>query len=109
MEKKSRNLFSGIAFALTVALIVSVLSAFEQRVIDENAQIIEKNIRQAAIYCYAVEGAYPQDIEYLKRYYGLTTDDEKYYISYESFGSNIMPDIVVVKKGTYYFDGKEGR
>lgn len=72
----------------------------------ENAIMVEKNIRKAAIACYAIEGSYPQEIEYLEKHYGLTIDHSNFVVNYESVGSNLMPAIAVVPKGTYHFENE---
>jgi hypothetical protein len=39
---------------------------------------------------------------YLEEHYGITYDKDRYVISYESIGSNLMPDVTVIplkKKG----------
>ena len=51
---------------------------------------------QGAVQCYALEGFYPEDLTYLKEHYGLTYDSEKYVVSYEVIGSNLMPDVSVI-------------
>ena len=35
-------------------------------------------------------------MQYLEEHYGLTYDSEKYVISYEIIGSNLMPDVSVI-------------
>ena len=45
----------------------------------------------------AVEGAYPDDLEYLRTHYGLAYDQSRYLVRYDSFGSNLMPDISVTE------------
>ena len=53
-------------------------------------------VLQGAVQCYALEGFYPEDLTYLKEHYGLTYDPEKYVVSYEVIGSNLMPDVAVI-------------
>ena len=67
-------------------------------------QVVESNIRKAAISCYAIEGAYPQTMDYLEDHYGLQFDHDKYVVEYDIIGSNVMPWIAVAEKGSYYFD-----
>jgi hypothetical protein len=64
----------------------------------ESARILEDAIRRATVQCYALEGAYPQSVEYLAENYGIRMDRERYNIFYEGFASNIMPDITVIPK-----------
>ena len=54
---------------------------------------------QGAVQCYALEGFYPEDLEYLETHYGLSYDSEKYVISYEVIGSNLMPDVTIIPLG----------
>lgn len=54
-------------------------------------------VHNAALTCYAVEGAYPTSLEYLRTHYGLAYDQSRYLVRYDSFGSNLMPDISVTE------------
>ncbi len=65
---------------------------------SESARIMEDAIRRATVQCYALEGAYPQSVDYLVENYGIHIDREKYDVFYEGFASNIMPDITVIPK-----------
>ncbi len=58
---------------------------------------VTKAVHNAALTCYAVEGAYPTNLEYLRTHYGLAYDQSRYLVRYDSFGSNLMPDISVTE------------
>ena len=60
---------------------------------------IEETVRRTALTCYALEGAYPPDLEYMNNRYGLGFDEERYQVYYDVYGSNLMPDITVLEKG----------
>lgn len=62
--------------------------------------LVRDAVKNAALTCYAVEGAYPEDIDYLRRHYGLAYNEERYMIYYDAFASNVLPDIRVVERGT---------
>ena len=62
-------------------------------------ELVQNAVRRAALTCYAVEGAYPSTLDYLKRNYGLVYDEENYFVFYNSFASNILPEIRVTEKG----------
>ena len=64
----------------------------------EGRRLAEQAIREAAVSCYALEGAYPDTYQDLKRQSGLAVDEEKYVVFYEIFASNIMPEITVVER-----------
>ena len=60
-------------------------------------QFVTEAVHNAALTCYAVEGAYPSNLEYLRAHYGLAYDQDRYLVRYDSFGSNLMPDISVIE------------
>ena len=66
----------------------------------EELVLVRDAVRRAAVSCYAVEGAYPATIRYLEENYGLVYDDDTYFVLYDAFASNIMPQIRVVERGT---------
>lgn len=54
--------------------------------------------RNAAIQCYALEGAYPANIDYLYEHYGLK-ENKNIIIYYDYVASNLMPDILAAELG----------
>ena len=90
-----------IALALSAAAVaivaVSIQSSNESRK-SENLHIIENGVRRAATECYAVEGFYPEDIEYLIENYSLHIDESRCIVHYNPVSSNIMPDIRVIAR-----------
>ena len=65
---------------------------------DESFNVLSEAIIKSAVQCYAIEGFYPPDIEYLESNYGLLVNHDKYFISYSVFASNIIPEIQVFLK-----------
>ncbi len=66
---------------------------------DKEIQLVEDAVRKAALTCYAVEGMYPDDLQYLRDNYQLAYNEEKYLVTYDSFASNLMPGISVTERG----------
>ncbi len=60
---------------------------------------VEDAVRHAALTCFAVEGAYPGELSYLRQHYGLSFDESRYHVYYEAFASNQMPQIRVILRG----------
>lgn len=60
-------------------------------------QFVVDAVHNAAVTCYAVEGAYPDDIEYLRSHYGLAYDQDRYMVTYSAFASNLLPEIYVTE------------
>lgn len=65
----------------------------------EESRIVRDAVRRAALTCYAVEGAYPDSLDYLKENYHLSYDENQYFVTYDAFASNMTPDIYVVERG----------
>jgi hypothetical protein len=93
-----------LAFCIFFAVFASVLSFVLTGLRQANAasdteglRIAEESIRRSAINCYAIEGSYPPDFDYLKEHYGISVDERKYNVYYEIFASNIMPVITVIQ------------
>jgi len=65
---------------------------------EEKYDILKEALSHNIVQCYAIEGFYPPNIEYLEKNYGLVIDHEKYAISYNVFASNIMPEVDIFSK-----------
>lgn len=66
---------------------------------DSERELVQDAVRSAMLTCYAVEGAYPLSIDYLKDYYGLRYNEDAYYVVYDAFASNVMPGVQVLPVG----------
>ena len=62
-------------------------------------EIVRDAVKNAALTCYAVEGAYPDSVDYLREHYRLAYDEDRYLITYDAFASNMIPDIWVTEVG----------
>ena len=58
---------------------------------------LEQVLHKTAAACYAAEGIYPPDLEYLEEHYGIQVDRDRYTVMYDVFASNLMPDITVLE------------
>lgn len=85
-----------IIAVLLVAAVVMMTGRAENGLEDERLENLAQAVHKAAVSCYAIEGFYPADIEYLKENYGLMADEGKYTVIYDTFASNILPDITVL-------------
>ena len=64
----------------------------------EDRKLLEEALRRGAVACYAAEGFYPPDADYLCRNYAITYDQGRYTVHYTLFASNLMPDITVTER-----------
>ena len=70
--------------------------SFSGKAEAEGEETLRSAIARAVVQCYAIEGRYPPSVEYLEENYGIQIDRERYYVFYEGFASNVMPDITVI-------------
>ncbi|MBQ6374298.1 MAG: hypothetical protein IJJ45_07420 [Clostridia bacterium] len=90
-----------VAVVLLLVLLLAGVWAVVSRVGTAHSgaqtQFVEDAVHNAALTCYAVEGAYPSDLEYLRENYGLAYDESRYFVTYEAFASNLVPEIYVTE------------
>ena len=86
-----------LVMAALLVAIAALVSRIGSRSGEAQTQYVQDAVKNAALTCYAVEGAYPEDIETLRRNYGLAYDENRYYVSYDAFASNQFPEIFVVE------------
>lgn len=86
-------------FGLFLGLIWIGLSNINKSTENLDIDRVKNSLDTALISCYSVEGHYPENIQYLKKYYGFTYDINSYFITYDRQGDNIYPNIYVYRKG----------
>lgn len=64
----------------------------------QGAQALKNAVLRSAVQCYAVEGYYPESIDWLTEHYGLRIDHERYIVVYEAYASNLPPEVTVLQK-----------
>ena len=69
---------------------------------NEDLKRVSDTINQLSLKCYSIEGKYTQDIEYLKKNYGLLVNEDDYHILYHFEGDNLKPTIRVYEKENDY-------
>ena len=100
--KKPFILFQYVFIAIIIILIVFStikMDFFLNQKNDAQPEKIKEAILKACVQCYALEGSYPPDLNYLNQHYGIILDRERYFYYYEIFASNLMPDVEVYEKG----------
>jgi hypothetical protein len=92
-KKKSGGGFWGGLAAFCALLIFCALAFSDVRSFSgrQGKAALENSIERAIVNCYAIEGAYPESMEYLQENYGISIDPHKYAVDYQVLGSNIKP------------------
>lgn len=88
-----------IIFLVIILLAISGNRNMYRKSMDESLRSIEESLLKASIQCYALEGSYPENLQYLRDNYGIRLDEDTFFYHYELFSSNVEPIIVVVNKG----------
>ena len=86
------------AAAAALVFFVAALGSLQEGQSSEGLRQLEEALRKGCVACYATEGAYPTDLEYLEKHYGVQIDRERYTVQYVAFAENLMPDITVLEK-----------
>lgn len=55
-------------------------------------------LEHAITSCYALEGMYPPDLQYMKDHYGLTYDESLFHVSYQPVAANIRPEYFILEQ-----------
>jgi len=84
------------------ALILAVALYSIQDAVDSSNRLqydmTMRAISRALADCYAIEGYYPPNIEYLYENYRIRVDESKYFVLYEVFAPNISPSVRLIDR-----------
>lgn len=61
-------------------------------------EAVKRLVENGITLCYSIEGAYPENIEYLSENYGVNYDKERYIVHYNCFAANVRPSVTVMEK-----------
>ena len=65
---------------------------------EQEYNIVSNALERSLTQCYALEGTYPPNIEYLHDNYGFTYNTKHFYIDYRYIGGNLRPDVTIITK-----------
>ena len=100
MKQKKKSLVLPILLGLlAILLCVSLwLRDLDRRQREAGRQQLENALRRSVAACYAAEGIYPPNLDYLRQHYGLQIDEERFRVFYEVFAHNLMPEMTVLER-----------
>ena len=99
MKVNKKDIASIAIFVVLILSFVLLINGITTKNNERELQIVRDAVKNAALTCYAVEGVYPDDLEYLREHYHLSYNEEKYHVFYEPLASNLMPFIKVAERG----------
>ncbi len=91
----SLPLLAGIFILL---LFLRGIHSVGETTIAKQQESLETALSRSIAQCYAVEGMYPPNLDYLKEHYGLTYDEAMFLVDYQPIGSNLMPETTVLPR-----------
>ncbi len=88
----------GTTIVVVVSILIMIAVSFSLVSLSRNSretsrQVALDAIEKAVMQCYALEGAYPPDLDYLEDNYGLILNHNRYIYQYEVIAANIHPII----------------
>lgn len=86
------------SFIAAMAALLYGLSSISDVAASEQKKSLEAALGRSIMDCYATEGAYPESLDYIEEHYALYYDKDRFYISYQPIGSNIMPAVTIIDK-----------
>lgn len=95
---RRKNLLTMIVFFFMIGFLYCGVSSIQQISDEKQLENLQNSIRRSVVQCYALEGRYPESLDYLKKHYGINYDEKKYFVDYTAQSSNLMPDITVLKR-----------
>jgi competence protein ComGC len=100
MKKMGLSFVAMIVCLLVIAIVAliafSTMADYGSSYQDKRLSEVRDSVLSSIAQCYALEGCYPPDLEYLEDNYGLIMDRSHYIYHYEMFASNIFPDVKVL-------------
>ncbi len=91
-----KTLFLSLLSLIIILILSFYITSVEQKNLTEKKKNLENAIIKSAIHCYSIEGVYPEKISYLEQNYNLKVDYDTFIVHYETFSSNILPDVTVI-------------
>ena len=99
MSINKRDIGAILIFVVLIIAFIFLVNTITTRGDGRELDIVRDAVKNAALTCYAVEGMYPDDLEYLRDHYNLSYNEERYHVFYEPLASNLMPSIKVAERG----------
>ena len=99
MSINKKDVTAILIFVALILAFVLLVNNITNKNSGRELQIVRDAVKNAALTCYAVEGMYPDDIQYLRDHYNLSFNEDKYVVYYQPFASNVIPTIQVVERG----------
>ena len=92
-------IFTAVLLFAVIALFITAVNGASEKADSSAVSTLERAIRRAAVQCYAIEGFYPIELDYLVENYGVIIDEANFAVYYQADTPNYVPVIIVKKFG----------
>ncbi len=99
MRRFRKEIAAGFVFVALIVGFVAMVGSLTDSSGDQEINLVQEAVKNAALTCYAAEGSYPDSLDYLRQNYRLAYNQERFVVEYEAFASNLMPTINVLERG----------
>lgn len=99
-ESKATRFFRFIPLIMGILIILIFMygvNYISKSSMDKQEESLNNAITRDIAQCYAVEGVYPPSLEYIKNHYGLTYDEDLFFVDYRAIAGNIHPDVTIIR------------
>ena len=97
MRIGKKDLAAGVVFLALMAGFILLVNSLTATSGEQETRLVYDAVKNSALTCYAVEGAYPENLDYLRENYGLAYNTDRFVVDYDAFASNLMPEIYVTE------------
>ena len=98
-RKFSAIVLSAVLFLGVLALFSGGVSRFSRQTRTRQKEALEDALYRSILTCYALEGHYPQSLDYIREHYHLTYNEDLFFVDYRVLGENILPDVTILERG----------
>ncbi|MBQ7536260.1 MAG: hypothetical protein IJT43_11670 [Stomatobaculum sp.] len=91
------------SFSLSVLLCIAWMGVFVRMTgwlgdsrSAEQEKALNTSLERCITNCYALEGFFPPDLQYMEDHYGLSYDKNLFFVDYQPIAANIRPDYFVL-------------
>ena len=100
-----KKIYPSIIWYFPVLLLLILLGgfiafsdSFSRSNLEYEKKILSDALNRSIIQCYALEGSYPTSLDYLKEHYGLTYNEDHFFVDYQYIGGNLRPDVTIIER-----------
>lgn len=98
MQARKHMLLGFCTFFCIIILLCGGFDHIFKRTMNEEKKCLEDAIWRGITQCYAIEGRYPQNLNYLKEHYQISYDTDDFFVDYQVLGENILPEVTIIEK-----------